>query len=136
MKRELALQILQAILPNLTDEAAASTLFRELQFLADYKYNTYEMYHPARLFLENLALWLSQFDEGERAGAVEFVKKELVFISRKEFQQLASVMYHDRIVVRQVALAASLSGIPNFMIRKVKETPDSNEYHVLPCLLA
>lgn len=53
MKRELALRLLQSILPSLTDEGVVANLFRELQFLADYKYNKYEMYHPGRLFLEN-----------------------------------------------------------------------------------
>jgi len=58
VKRELALQLLQTIMPGLADESSAARLFRELQLLADYKYNRYEMYHPGRLFLENLYLWL------------------------------------------------------------------------------
>jgi len=95
MKRELALRLLQSILPGLTDEGDTANLFRELQFMADYKYNKYEMYHPGRLFLENLSLWLQQFEEDERGTALDFVRKSLIFISRQEFQQLAGILYHD-----------------------------------------
>lgn len=114
--------MLQSIMPSLVDEAEAAALFRELQFLAEYKYNKYEMYHPARLFLENLSLWLSQFDESERSAAIEFVQKELIFVSRQEFQQLAGVLYHDRIVRNQIALAGVLGGYPPHQVRKIRES--------------
>jgi hypothetical protein len=48
MKRKLALQLLQSIIPGLRDEGQTADLFSELQFLAEYKYNKYEMYHPGR----------------------------------------------------------------------------------------
>jgi hypothetical protein len=76
MKRELALQLLQTILPGLGDEGHTAELFRELQFLAVYKYNKYEMYHPG---LENLYLWLLQFSEQERLEAIKFVREKLIF---------------------------------------------------------
>ena len=94
MKRKLALQLLQTIIPGLEDECR-SRLFRELEVLADYKYNKYEMYHPGRLFLENLYLWLLQFSEEERLEAIKFVREKLVFVSRLEFEQLAQILYHD-----------------------------------------
>ncbi len=124
MKRELALRLLQTTLPGLTDEAAAANLFRELQFLADYKYNKYEMYHPGRLFLENLYLWLQQFDEGERQAALDFVRRDLIFISRQEFQQLAAVLYHDVIRRRQIEIAAAASGHPPHRVRAIHESAD------------
>ena len=122
MKRELALRLLQTTLPDLADEGAAANLLRELQFLADYKYNKYEMYHPGRLFLENLYLWLLQFDPGERQAALDFVRSELIFVSRQEFQQLADVAYHDIIRRRQIALAASLGGFPLYKVRAILES--------------
>ncbi len=124
MKRELALRLLQTILPGLTDEGAAANLFRELQFLADYKYNKYEMYHPGRLFLENLYLWLQQFEEGERGSALDFVRKSLIFISRQEFQQLAGVVYHDLIKRRQLETAAAIRGWPQHKVRAIRESPE------------
>lgn len=122
MKRELALRLLQEIVPGLEDEAEASDLFRELQFLAEYKYNKYEMYHPGRLFLENLALWLRQFDEGERRVALDFVRKQLIFVSRPEFQQLAGILYHDMIRRCQFNTAASIDGYPQYKIRAIHES--------------
>ncbi len=124
MKRELALQLLQTILPGLTDEGAAATLFRELQFLADYKYNKYEMYHPGRLFLESLYLWLQQFEEHEREAALDFVRKDLIFVSRQEFQQLADVLYHDTIKRHQLSVAAVLGGHPRHKVRTIRESQE------------
>lgn len=124
MKRELALRFLQSILPGLTDEGDTANLFRELQFLADYKYNKYEMYHPGRLFLENLSLWLQQFEEDERGIALDFVRKSLIFISRQEFQQLAGILYHDVIKRRQLEIAAILGGYPQHKVRVIRESPE------------
>lgn len=120
MKRELALQLLQTIMPGLTDESNAARLFRELQLLADYKYNKYEMYHPGRLFLENLYLWLQQFAENERSDALEFIRTQLIFISREEFQQLAQVLYNDRIRRRQFEIAAEDAALPRHRVQAIR----------------
>ncbi|MCX5998891.1 MAG: hypothetical protein NTU41_04685 [Chloroflexi bacterium] len=123
MKRELALQLIQEALPRLLDdEDAAAALFRELRFLADYKYNGYEMYHPGRLFLENLYLWLSQFDVKEREDALSFVRERLIFVSRQEFQQLAEILYHDVIRRQQITIAAELARVPVHRIRLIRQS--------------
>lgn len=122
MKRELALQLLQTTMPGLADESSAARLFRELELLAEYKYNKYEMYHPGRLFLENLYLWLQQFAENERQDALAFVRSQLIFISRDEFQQLAQVLYNDRIRRQQFTIAASRSGLPSHRIRAIRDS--------------
>jgi hypothetical protein len=122
MKRELALQLLQTIIPGLNDEGAAARLFRDLQFLADYKYNKYEMYHPGRLFLENLYLWLQQFQEDERSDALSFVRKHLIFVSREEFQQLAQTLYNDRIRRRQLQVAAERAAIPPHRVTRIRDS--------------
>jgi hypothetical protein len=124
MKRQLALQLLQTIIPDLADESKAARLFRDLQLLADYKYNRYEMYQPGQLFLENLYLWLQQFRESDRADALEFIEKQLIFISREEFQQLAQVLYNDRIRRRQVEIAASHACLPRHHIRAIRESAE------------
>ena len=122
MKRELALQLLQTIIPGLADEGEAARLFRELQLLADYKYNRYEMYHPGRLFLENLYLWLQQFAESERRDALAFVQAQLIFVSRDEFQQLAQVLYHDHIRRKQLEIAARDASVPRHKVRAIRES--------------
>lgn len=125
MKRELALQLLQTIIPGLADESTAARQFRDLQLLADYKYNKYEMFHPGRLFLENLYLWLQQFAENERADALAFIQKQLIFVSREEFQQLAQVLYNDRIRRRQFEIAARRASMPRHLVRSIR---DSSEF--------
>lgn len=122
MKRELALKLLQTIMPGLTDESDAARLFRELQLLADYKYNKYEMYYPGRLFLENLYLWLQQFTANERSGALEFVRTQLIFISREEFEQLAQVLYNDRIRRRQFEIAAEDAALPRHRVQAIRDS--------------
>ena len=119
MKRELALQLLSETIPGLGDEGDVAYLFRELQFLAEYKYNKYEMYHPGRLFLESLALWLQQFKEDERITALQFLRKRLIFVSRLEFQQLAGLLYHDTIKRTQIDVAADITGFPRYKVRAI-----------------
>lgn len=124
VNRDLALRLLQTTLPDLTDEAIADSISRELKFLAEYKYNKYEMYHPGRLFLENLYLWLQQFEKPERTAALDFVRKELIFVSRQEFQQLAGVVYHDTIKRRQMEVAAALGGYPPHKVQAIRESQE------------
>ncbi len=127
MKRQLALQLLQEIMPSLEDEDAAVELYRDLQLLAEYKYNKYEMYQPGRLFLENLYLWLKQFAESDRAKALNFVREKLIFVSRGEFEQLAGILYEDRIKRKQLRIAASLAGMPQYKTRKIYESSEFDE---------
>ena len=111
MKRELALQLLQGTLPDLAEQSLAD-IFRELQFLAEYKYNKYEMYQPGRLFLENLYLWLEEFSAEERQEAVDFIRQNLIFISRDEFHQLAHVLYYDVIRSEQILGVGTIAPAP------------------------
>jgi len=84
MKRELALRLLESILPD-WDEESLKNLFKDLDMLADYKYNHYEMYQPGRLFFENLYLWLKALDEAERDVALRFVQEQRVpSVTRRE----------------------------------------------------
>lgn len=122
MKRELALRLLESILPG-WEEGQLKALFDNLNTLAEYKYNHYEMYQPGRLFFENLYLWLKSFSEADRNVALRFVQQQLIYISREEFQQLTQILYYDRIHQSQLDLVAEITGIPRFHIRKLMESP-------------
>jgi hypothetical protein len=122
VKRELALQLLQGTLPDLAEQSLAD-IFRELQFLAEYKYNKYEMYQPGRLFLENLYLWLKQFSAEERQEAVDFIRQNLIFISRDEFHQLAHVLYYDVIRSEQISASARLLQLPVHRVAQICSSP-------------
>ena len=123
MQRELARRLLRGIMPE-QDEEQLQRLFAELETMADYKYNRYEMYQPGRLFLENLYLWLQKLEQSERRAAVQFVREKLIFVSREEFQQLAHVLYHDHIRQRQLDVAAATLGLPRHRVRKLAESQE------------
>jgi hypothetical protein len=124
MKRELSLQLLKTILPDppWTEDRLREVL-EELRTLAEYKYNKYEMYQPARLFFENLYLFLSKFRVEDRTDALEFVRKHLIYVSREEFQQLAHVLYYDRIHQKQLDFVADLTGFERYHLRRLSESP-------------
>jgi len=120
MKRELTLQFLQRTLPNPPwDEDSLRKILEDLRVLADYKYNKYEMYQPARLFFENLNLFLNRFSEPDRTTVLKFIREHLIFISRDEFQQLAHVLYFDRIRQKQLDLTSIKSGIPRYQLTRL-----------------
>jgi hypothetical protein len=124
MKRELALQLLKTILPDppWTEDRLREVL-EELRILAEHKYNKYEMYQPVRLFFENLYLFLARFKEEDRTAALEFVRRDLIYVSREEFQQLAHVLYYDRIRQRQLDFAADLTSLDRYYLRRLSESP-------------
>lgn len=120
MQRELARQLLRALLSGEAwNEETLPKLFADLEVLADYKYNRYEMYQPGRMFLESLYLWLMPFSEKERATAIRFVRDSLVFVSREEFQQLAHVLYHDLIHQRHLDMVSARTGVPRHRIAQL-----------------
>lgn len=124
MNRELAHRLLENILPNPPwDEKQVQTLLRDLDVLAEHKYNFYEVYQPGRLFFENLYLWLSSFKEEERTAAIDFLRKDLIFVSREEFQQLAQVLYRDKIHQRHLDLAAERAGLPRHRVAALADCP-------------
>lgn len=119
MRRDLALQLLQTTLPDM-DEGSTSQLFRDLELLANYKYNAYEMYYPGRLFLENLYLWLRKFEDHDRQSALDFIRTQLIFVSREEFQQLAQILYNDRIRRRQLEIAGQEANLPKHRVHRIR----------------
>jgi hypothetical protein len=127
LKRELAFQLLQRILPNPPwDEDRLRETLEDLRVLAEQKYNKYEMYQPARLFFENLYLFLNKMKEEDRTTALQFVRNDLIYISRDEFQQLAHVLYHDCIRQQQLDITAMKAGIPRHRLTKLV---NSQEFH-------
>ena len=113
MNSDLSLTLLRAILPDppWMEDRLLSTV-RELQVLAQHKYNKYEMYQPGRLFFENLFLFLSRLEPQDRTTMLEFVREHLIFISREEFQQLAHILHYDYIRQRHLDIVARATGTP------------------------
>jgi len=120
MKTDLAKQLLKDVIePLCGDEDTAEKIFSELHFFAEYKYDHYEMYAPGRHFLEHLYLWLKQFEKNDRLTALNFVRNQLVFFSRSEFELLAKILYWDVVRDIQLDLASKESLIPRYKINKL-----------------
>ena len=101
-----------------SDEELQNT-FDFLRVMSDYKYNSYEIYQPGRLFLENLYLWLSQFTDSEKEIALSLVTRNLVFVSEREFHQLTHTVYNDVVRKRQMAVAAGELGYREYMVSRI-----------------
>lgn len=91
-----------------------------LQTLAQYKYDSYEQFEPGVKFVENLALWLSQFERDDREVAYAFVRDHLIFISSTEMGHLVRLVYPDMVrpIVRQAAAAEI--GCSAFALREIE----------------
>jgi hypothetical protein len=87
----------------------------ELDFLARYKYDHYEMYVPAGRFFEHLYRWLKQFRTVEdKLAALEFLRNHVVFISQREMQDLARFLYYEQIVPKILDQILQDQGLPPF----------------------
>lgn len=124
MKKELAETLLAKIM-DWTDAEKATERAR-LESFAAYKYDEYQQFAPGRRFIESLALWLRQFDEGvDRKAAYEFVCNRLVFISSAEMNHLVELAFPTKIRRRLIADAAVDAGIDP---RRLKAIMASSAY--------
>lgn len=97
MNPELAESLLRAVVGQPQDDDFLDQLGL-LRSLATYKYDDYQQYAPGRQFIENLALWLQQFEtDDERRHALAFIRKRLVYISDDELRHFVSLMARDRV---------------------------------------
>ena len=92
MQKELAQRLLSATL-NWSSEDIEK--YRNLiENFAELKYDEYQQYKPGSRFIENLCVWLNQFEEGaERETALKFILEKLVFVSTSEIQHLIDMVY-------------------------------------------
>lgn len=94
MQQELAQRLLSATL-DWSDEEIEK--YRELlDDFSEIKYDQYQQYKPSSRFVENLCIWLNQFESNkERELALNFILKNLVFISPAEMQHLVNTVYPE-----------------------------------------
>ena len=127
MQQDLAETLLARIMD--WDDATKASERARLELFAAYKYDQYQQFAPGRRFLESLALWLRQFEEGEeRKVAYEFVRNGLVFISNEEMNSLVDLAFPT--IVRPLLLrdAAKAIGVSEF---RSKVIADSVSYRCL-----
>lgn len=94
MNQQLAEKILANVMEWDTQEVKDN--IRNLEHFAELKYDQYQQYQVGSRFIENLTIWLSQFDNiEERRIAFEFIKERVVFISQGELYHLINSIYPD-----------------------------------------
>lgn len=92
------------------------TEFPWLILMATMKYDSYQDFLAGARFIENLVVWLQQFDPNERECAYTFLKEKLVFISLPELRHLVELFFPD-VVQRDIAAdVSSALGIPRYLV--------------------
>ena len=120
MRDDLARSVLDRLL-DWSDEESADWV-RELSTMASYKFDDYEGFSAGERFFERLARWLYQNqipDLSDRRRLVQFVRRELVFISRNEMNQAISCVYPHYIKPILAERAAHQIDVPNYLRREV-----------------
>jgi hypothetical protein len=90
-----------------------------LQALASLKYDEYQQFSPGMRFVESLALWLEQFEAGERQVAYDFIRSRLIFLSEGEMAHFAAVMYPDFVRPLLLERAAAQDSAPACHVGRV-----------------
>ena len=123
--------LVERVLAKLLNWDAAQVALRgnEYQAMASLKYDEYEGYRPGEGFLEHLAAWLGQMDPADRLRAAQFVRDELVFISRAELDHVIETVYPDVIRPLLVAKTSRLTGIPAWEVARLTGTPEFQALH-------
>jgi hypothetical protein len=134
VKDELAGRALAKVLS--WDAREVSSRGAELQVMANLKYDEYEGFRPGEGFLEHLTAWLSQMEKADRARAVEFVRRELVFISRAELDHLIETVYPDIIRPLLVRKTAGRLGVPSWKVSEITASSEFSDLHRKTLLLA
>ena len=71
-----------------SDGGTATREYKWLRLMAATKYDGYSDFRAGSRFIENLAIWLKQFDPIDRQCAYDFIKNRLVYISGAEMQHI------------------------------------------------
>lgn len=82
-----------------------------LRMMAAAKYDGYADFRAGSRFIENLAIWLKQFDAADRQTAYAFVKERLVYISAAEMQRAIEAFVPETVTPHLRRLAAAQVGI-------------------------
>jgi hypothetical protein len=121
VKSDLAEELLNHLMR--WDRAEFQENVRCLLALAAYKFDEYGNFRPGDKFFESLAAWLDQMEPNDRADALDFVLKRLIFISDAEMTHLIELVYPDHIeIVLRDRVAARLGCSP-YEVARIVEDP-------------
>ena len=126
MRNQLAGQVLDKLI-DWSDEERAQWV-ADLSTMAEYKYDDYEKFSAGERFFERLARWLTQFPSmDDRRRLVEFIRQELVYISRAEMNQAIACVYPHKIRPLLARQAAEQLGVSEYMATTIADSVEFRE---------
>lgn len=128
MKTEIAQGLLLKLTSSIFEPDELDSNRKNFQTMAKYKYDWYQQYSTGMRFIERLALWLNQFEEGDRKAALNLISKKLIYISSAEMDLLVSSAYHDTIKPLLIEKVGSHSNETKYNISKIV---NSEAYKIL-----
>jgi hypothetical protein len=104
---KMGLSLIAEVMGWPSDQAEATKEYAWLRMMASVKYDGYSFFRAGVRFIETLATWLKQFEQGDRPAAYAFVKHRLVYFSLPEIQCLVDNMVPEVVTpnLREVVAA-------------------------------
>ncbi len=93
------------------NDGTATREYEWLRLMAATKYDGYSDFRAGSRFIENLAVWLKQFEPTDRQYAYDFIKNRLVYISGAEMQRIIEAFVPEIVTPYLRRLAAERVGI-------------------------
>jgi hypothetical protein len=125
VKPDLAGRVLARVMAWSPDQVAV--FGAQLMALATLKYDTYDGYRPGVKFLESLGEWLDQFTLEERRIAMDFVLRDLVFVSQAELDHAIETAYPDAIRPMLLRRVADDRGSSRFAVAELARSLEFSE---------
>lgn len=94
-----------------SDDGTATREYEWLRLMATTKYDGYSDFRAGSRFVENLAIWLKQFEPADRQAAYDFVKHRLVYISSAEMQRVIEAFVPETVTPYLRRIAALQAGV-------------------------
>lgn len=121
MKTELAAQLLSNLV-DLGDDL--DTSLPRLQANATWKWDSYEGFRAGQRFLESLARWLQEFENGAaRRRWLDFVLDDLVFISAHELDHVIATAYETALRPAFIRRAAARIAVQPYLTAQITASP-------------
>lgn len=114
MNQDLALKVLGQIM-EWSDDVARQE-FQWLRLMARLKYDGYRDFQAGMRFIESLAVWLQQFERGERKTAYAFARNTLAYVGPGELQRLVEQFYPRVVRHRLMQMIATERGIATYRV--------------------
>ena len=123
MRDELAGKLLDTLM-DWSDADRASAM-EDLRQLAAFKYDSYEGFAAGERFFESLARWLPQFaDREHRTRLLQFIRDELIFISRDEMNHAIACAYPDFVKPVLISRVADKTQVPRHRVRAINNSDE------------